>query len=293
MNGDNKDWTICSVIDWTEDYFARNGIPEPRLEAEVLLSSIMNCPRLELNLRKDEKVPPKKLSLFGLYILERKKRRPLAYILGEKEFMGLSFKVNPNTLIPRPETELLVEEALSRLKGKKGAVVAEIGTGSGNIAVSIAKLGDVERVYSSDISSDALFVAQENACRHGVAGKVVLRHGDMFRAFSAENIAGCVDMVVSNPPYVAQSEMSELAPELDFEPDIALYAGADGMEMYRRLAAEAGEYLKPGGLMVLEMNAKRSGTAREIFESAGYAVEALLKDYAGLDRILTLRKANG
>jgi release factor glutamine methyltransferase len=205
----------------------------------------------------------------------------------------MSFKVNQNTLIPRPETELLVEEAVNRLKGKKDSVVAEIGAGSGNIAVGIAKLADVERLYSCDISGDALFIAQENVCRHGLAAKIVLKQGDMFAAFASENLAGGVDMIVSNPPYVAQSEIEELAPELDYEPEIALFGGTDGMDFYKRLAAGAGEFLKPGGLLIVELNAKRSSAVRYIFEGAGYQVEALIKDYAGLDRILTLRKNNG
>ena len=293
MNINERNWTVCSVLDWTADYFSRNGLPEARTDAEVLLSHVLYCPRLELHLKKDEKVPVKKLSQFSRLIIERRKRKPAAYITGEKEFMGLSFKVNENTLIPRPETEFLVEAAIAELSGHKGNIVADVGAGCGNIAVSIAKNADVEKIYALDVSAEALFTAQENVFRHGLAARIVLKRGDLFEALAGENLEGGVDLIVSNPPYVAVEESGQLEPELKYEPQIALFGGKDGLDFYRRISAEAQRYLKPSGAVIVELNARRSMFIREIFENAGYRVEAVLKDYSGLDRIMIMRAANG
>jgi release factor glutamine methyltransferase len=293
MTAEEKEWTICSVLDWTSDYFTRKGLPDGRVEAEVLLSHVLQCPRLELHLKKDDRVPVKQLAQYSRLIIERRNRKPAAYITGEKEFMGLSFKVNEHTLIPRPETELLVEKAISTLKGKKKAVVADICSGSGNIAVSIAKFADVDRVYASDVSESALVTAQDNVFRHGLAAKVILKRGNLFAALEGEHLENGIDLIVSNPPYVALEESGQLAPELKYEPRIALFGGNDGLEFYGRIAADAKKYLKPKGTLIIELNAQRSPAIREIFEKAGYRIEAVSKDYAGFDRIMTLRINNG
>ena len=292
INMEEKDWTICSVLDWTADYFSRNGLPESRIEAEVLLSHVLSCPRLQLHLKKDEKVPARELSRFSRLILERRKRKPAAYLTGEKEFMGLSFKVNENTLIPRPETELLVEEAISRLNGKKDIIAADIGAGCGNIAVSIAKLADIQKLYASDVSAAALYTAQENVFRHGLGARIVLKQGNLFDALAGENLENGLDLIVSNPPYVALEESGMLEPELKYEPEIALFGGNDGLDFYKRIAAQAVSYMKSRGVLIVELNARKSMAIRDIFEKAGYRVETVIKDYSGFDRIMTMTVRN-
>lgn len=289
-NFDSKEWTVSSVLDWTSDYFNRSKVNEARLESEILLAKVMNCNRLALNLQKDKILSAKHLSSYKAYILQRKTRKPIAYILGEQEFMGLNFLVDTSTLIPRPETEILVEEAMNRVKGKK--LMIEVGTGSGNISVSIAKLSQLPKIYATDISLDALKVAQENVFRHGVAAKIVLKHGDLFKAIEGDGLAGKADIIVSNPPYIARNEFASLEPELKFEPQHALDGGEDGLDFYRSLAKDSKKYLKPGGFISVEMNSGKSMNIRDIFETTGYAIEAMIKDYAGLDRVLTARLAN-
>ncbi|MFH1369647.1 MAG: peptide chain release factor N(5)-glutamine methyltransferase [Elusimicrobiota bacterium] len=291
-NPDIRDWTVCSVLDWTADYFERHNISGARLDAEILLSHVLKCPRLDLNLRKDERIPEKILSQYKRFITERKERKPLAYILGEHEFMGMSFRVNNATLIPRPETELLVEEVVNLVRGKGKKVLVEVGTGSGNISVSIAKLTDITTIYATDISMDALKVAQENVFKHSVASKVVLRQGDMFRALESDGLEGKTDIIVSNPPYVSLDEFDGLEPELKYEPRNALNGGEDGLDFYKILSVESRKYLKPGGLIAVELNSNKSYQIRDIFESTGFAVETIIKDYSGLDRVLTAKIIN-
>jgi len=157
-----ENWTVGKILDWTAEYFKNTGIAEARIDAEVLLSHVLDCPRLKLYLKKDEPLGGDDLKKFKRLMLERKERKPISYILGEREFMGLKFEVNGFTLIPRPETELLVEEVINIVKDNGLKILLEIGTGSGNIAVALAKNSSATKVYSSDISIDALRVAQRN-----------------------------------------------------------------------------------------------------------------------------------
>lgn len=282
-------WTIGSILQWTTRHFEKYGIPEPRLEAEVLLAAALNCPRLTLHVRQDEELSKDTLQQFKSYVIERQKRRPVAYILGEKEFMGLRFFVDEHTLIPRPETELLVEAAQRRIEAGQDNTVVDLCTGSGCIAVSLAKLSPARKVYACDISLDALKVAQANIDQHGVGRKVFIKYGDLLAALEGEVQQGAVDMVVSNPPYVAESELAFLEPELGFEPRLALDGGKDGLDYYRRIAAESRPYIRTGGCLLLEMSAAKSVQIREIVENAGWTVEEVIKDYSGLDRVMVVK----
>jgi release factor glutamine methyltransferase len=286
-------WTIGATLDWTASYFEKHAIPDARLEAELLLSSVLRCPRLTLHLRREDTVPDEKLKAFKKLIIERQKRKPVSYLLGEQEFMGLSFAVDRNTLIPRPETELLVEEAVRLIDAEKKKMAADLGTGSGCIAVSLAKLSSVEKVFACDISMAALEVAHENILRHGQAGKVVPKHGDLLQALIGERLEGRLGLIASNPPYIPDEELAALQPELAYEPRLALAGGIDGLDFYRRIAADAGSYLEPGGLLIMEMNAAKSREIADIVAANGCTVEKIIKDYAGLDRIIEARKEHG
>jgi len=279
-------WTLGKVVDWTTAYLNGAEIPDARLDAELLLSHVLNCKRLQLYLIKDEPVAETDLKRFKELIIGRRSRKPVSYLLGEHQFMGLNFSVNCFTLIPRPETELLVEEIQSFLKSRPIDILLEIGTGSGNIAVALAKLTQAHKVYSSDISIEALRVAQANVDANGVSGKVTLRRGDLFEAFAGDALEGRVDMIVSNPPYIADSEKGGLAPELSFEPVSALFGGEDGLDFYRSIAGGAGKYLKKGGFLAFEMNAYRSAQIQAIVSEHGFDILKVVKDYSALERVV-------
>ncbi|MHB9154331.1 MAG: peptide chain release factor N(5)-glutamine methyltransferase [Endomicrobiales bacterium] len=286
-----ENWTVSAALDWTAGYFERNRISEARLDAELLLSSALSCPRLSLHLRKDEIVPDEKLKRYRQMITDRAKRKPVAYILGEQEFMGLRFKVNEHTLIPRPETERLAEEVIRLVDAGHDGILADLGTGSCNIPVSVGKNAAPRRIYAVDISLEALKVAQENINFHGLAGKIELRHGDLLEALRGEGIEKEVDIVISNPPYIAEDEIKGLEPELSHEPVLALAgAGSDGLDFYRRIARESTCFIKEGGYLVLEMNALRSAAIQEIVTACAFTVQAVVKDYSGHDRVLVARK---
>ncbi len=282
-------WTISTTLDWTAHYFTKNNISQARLEAETLLASVLHYPRLDLYVKSAEIVPPEKLRIFKEYIKERQKRKPLAYITGEKEFMGLPFKVNEHTLIPRPETELLVEEVLTLIKQENFRSVADIGTGSGNIAISLAALSPIEKVYATDISLETLRTAQENCNDNGVAGKVMVKQGNMLQALEGEFSAPFLDIIVSNPPYIPHLDIPGLEAELSYEPHRALDGGSDGLDFYRIIASQAHKYLRPGGIVAVELNALKSDGTAALFTSQRFSIIKIRKDYADLDRVLIAR----
>ena len=287
-----KDWTVGTVLSWTENYLNEKKITGARLEAEILLSSVMGCPRLNLHIRKDEVLPEEKLKNYRELLLKRQKRIPISYILGEQSFFGMDILVNEHTLIPRPETEILVEEALKLLKTSEGQLVCDVCTGSGCIAVALAKFSKVAKVYACDLSSDAVKIAYENAARQEVLSKIVIKNGDLLNALAGEQLESKLDMIISNPPYIAQDEFAALEPEVGYEPRMALDGGKDGLNFYRRLAFGSRHFLKPGAKLVLEMNSAKSGQIREIVEKNGFSTEKIVKDYAGLERVL-IGKYNG
>lgn len=284
-------WTAGEMLDWTVEYFTRAGLADARIDAELLLASVMGCSRLDLFLKRGDILSERQAAKYRALIRERQQRKPVAYLLGEQEFMGLRFMVNDHTLIPRPETEHLVEDVLVRLKALPGTpLVADIGTGSGAIAVSISASLPACRVYATDIHMPTLQAAHANAVLNGCAGRITFLQGDMFNAFSAEGLAGAFDVIVSNPPYIAHEEFALLSAELGFEPRRALDGGADGMDFYRTLAAGGKTYLKPGGLMCVEISSLRAAATRALFEQHGFIVETTLLDYAGHERVIRARK---
>ncbi|MBN1823708.1 MAG: peptide chain release factor N(5)-glutamine methyltransferase [Endomicrobiales bacterium] len=287
----DETWTVSKLIDWTDRCFKEGGIPEPRLDAEVLLSHALDCGRLDLYLRKDDQVEKEKLDAFRTYVEQRKNRKPVSYITSEKEFMGLSFLVNESVLIPRPETELVVEEAMNIIEHENIRICVDMCAGSGNIAVSVAKLSRVKNVYACDISEKALSVARSNASRHGVSQQVVFKRGDLFEPLRECAGEGSVDMIISNPPYVADGDIAKLAPEIGFEPRTALAAGPDGMDYYRRIIKDGAKLLRSGGLLVLELSGAGSGPVTDIALENGFKIERTIKDYSGFDRVLTARRA--
>ena len=241
----------------------RAGVPDSAYDAQVMLAHVLGeRDMLRMRVEGYREVEPSAAARYEALIARRESREPLQYILGETEFMGLTFHVEPGVLIPRYDTEVLCEEALRRLK--KGAHVLDIGTGSGAIAISMAKLGPNCAVTAVDVSDTALSIAGGNAGALGADVRFV--KSDCFTALDGETF----DMIISNPPYIDEGEMRELMPEVLREPELALYGGADGLDFYRRISREAKAHLAPGGYLLFEIGWKQKD-----------AVEALLREHIG------------
>ena len=264
-------WTIQRILLWTRDYLTKAGSPSARLDAELMLAEVMKLRRLDLLLRFDQPLQKDELARFKRLIQRRAKHEPVAYILGRKEFYGLDLLVNPNVLVPRPETESLVDEVLAFL-GKPEAPagdVLDLCTGSGAIALAIAdavKKKAMERqVIATDLSPEALAVAQGNGARLGLPAQWLL--GNLFAPVADRKFA----VVVSNPPYVLSARIPELDADVrDFEPHLALDGGPDGFDVLGRLAAQAADHLVPGGLLAVELGSRAQGAAMtQALEKAG------------------------
>ena len=296
MTTDNKtvleSWTVSRLLDWTQSYFFKNGIESARIDAELLLSSLLKCKKMDLSLNAFDVVSHSDLECFKIMIERRKNREPIAYILGNSEFMGLNFLVTRETLIPRSETEIVVEVAAEIIKNDDLQIAVDMCTGSGNIAVSLAKLTNLKTIYACDINKLALIIANKNAANHGVLSKVVTRSGDLFNSLEFEQIKKKVDIVISNPPYISQDEFSKIAPELLFEPENALLAGKDATIFYKRIFSGAKEYLCANGFIVFELSATKSKEIVALADNYGYKKIKVINDYAGLERVF-IGRLNG
>ncbi|MDO8462572.1 MAG: peptide chain release factor N(5)-glutamine methyltransferase [Deltaproteobacteria bacterium] len=271
----SQDWTILSLLQWTTSFFEKKEIPNPRLDAELLLASVLGLKRIDLYTGHDKKIPEEKLAPFKELIQRRAQREPLQYILGETEFWGLKIQVDRSVLIPRPETELLVEEAL-----KTSSVnILDIGTGSGCISIALAKNLPQAKITATDISPEALTLARRNAKNNGVEAQIEFIKADLFPEPSL------YDLIVSNPPYIADSEWPTLQAEVrDYEPRGALIAGPTGIEVYQRIFKEASRYLKKPGTLLLEIGEGQRGPLEK--EIRTFSPPSFIKDYNGIDRIL-------
>jgi release factor glutamine methyltransferase len=256
-------WTIRRLLDWTEKFLREKGIESPRLDAQILLAHTLGCKRIDLYVRSDEEPSEERRNAFKALIRKRVDGCPVAYLVGRREFYQLDFEVSPDVLIPRPETEFLVMEALRRLKGMESPRVLDIGTGTGCIALSIARHRPTVRLTATDMSAPALTMARRNAERLGVADRVRFLEGDLFAPLAAETF----DLIVSNPPYVAAAEFAGLPREVrDYEPRLALDGGGDGLDVYRRLIAETPKHLVAAGYLLLEIGATQERAVRELIE---------------------------
>jgi release factor glutamine methyltransferase len=282
-------WTIKALLNWTAEFLAKKGIESPRFDAQILLAHVLKCKKVDLIVRYNEEPQEAERTRYRELIQRRVAGWPVAYLVGTRDFYLLSFEVSPDVLIPRPDTETLVLEALSFLKPLKSPTVLDIGTGSGCIAVSIAHQRKDARVTAVDISPDALEVAKRNAARHGIADRIAFLQGDLFASLREEMT---FDLVVSNPPYISEAEFAGLAPDVrDHEPRVALDGGPDGLTFYRRIALGVGRYLKAGGQLLVEIGYTQENTVREILVGqSGLEVGATLKDAAGHPRVIGAKK---
>jgi release factor glutamine methyltransferase len=260
---------------------AEAGVVDAGQEAAWLLAHVLGTSAGGLRLRSAEVLPAERMAAYTQFVERRAAREPVQYILGTEEFMGLVFRVTPAVLIPRLDTEVLVQAALARL-GAGPVRAADIGTGSGAIAVALAALRPAAAVVAVDVSAEALAVAQENAARNGVADRVEFRQGDLLAPLGSEPF----DAILSNPPYIDEAEWAELMPEVHaWEPKGALTPGPDGLVFYRRLAAEAPSRLRPGGFLAVEVGYSQAGAVAGLFARAGLAT-AVYTDTAGIDRVV-------
>lgn len=284
-------WTIGRLLQWTQGYFAEKGLEEPRLSSELLLASALGCRKIELYTRFDQTPAAGQVERFRELVREAAGHKPIAYLVGRKEFYSLEFLVTPDVLIPRPETELLVEQAVMALReGKReAATVWDIGTGSGCAAVAIAKLHPAARVVASDVSAAALAVARQNAERHGVLDRVTIVEADAAEIPAEVVPEGGFDILVSNPPYIAESHRATLPANIrEHEPALALFGGADGLAVIRKIATGALANLVAGGRAFVEVADGQAEAAAAEFERSGWVHRDTLKDGAGIARVLRL-----
>ena len=285
------------AAEWAATVLCSKGIDDAEIDAEVLLRFALGCDRAGLYARWREKLDTSQWQRYQNLIERRAKREPVAYVVGAKEFMSLDFEVTRDVLIPRPETELLAEFAIQSVNAlidkdpSATPIVMDVGTGSGCLAVTIAKTAPQTVVYASDISDAALNVAERNANRHAVADRVFFRCGDVFEAFAKDDLAGRVNVIVSNPPYVSRSELAELQPEITkFEPEIACLGGDDGLSFHKKLVNGAARFLADSGVLAFEIGFGQADKVSEMVASDGrYELVDTLIDHAEIERVIVAR----
>jgi release factor glutamine methyltransferase len=280
-----QEWTIETVLRWAADDFRGRGIESPRLDAELLLGRALGATRIQMIVDARRPLRGEELARFRDLVKRRRAREPVAYILGEREFHGRTFLVDRRVLIPRPDTETLVDVALERTRGRSMSMRAlDLCTGSGCVAVTIARERPTSLVFAADVSSDALAVARDNALRLG-AYNVALRCGDLFGAVDPS----CrFDLVTANPPYVPAGEIASLQPEIrDHEPRLALAAGDDGLSLVRRIVADAPLHLADGAVVALEIGYGEAREAAEMMRAKGFAGVTVRRDYARIERVVS------
>ncbi|MBQ7886149.1 MAG: peptide chain release factor N(5)-glutamine methyltransferase [Clostridia bacterium] len=269
--------TIRELLKAATARLAAAGVPNADYDAAVMLGHVLGEDALMLRMNSWKEMPQEKLESYEAIVARREMREPMQYILSSTGFMGLEFHVEPGVLIPRPDTEILCEEALRRLA--PGARVLDIGTGSGALAVSIAKLGKDAQVTAVDVSDTALSIAAGNAERNGAAVRFV--KSDCFAALEGD----CFDMIVSNPPYINREEMAQLMDEVRREPELALFGGEDGLDFYRRISREASAHLKEGGCLLFEIGWQQKDAVSELLR-AHIGEPFALKDYGDNWRVV-------
>jgi release factor glutamine methyltransferase len=292
----SKAWCIKALLETATDYLVEKGIENARLNAEVLLAHQLHVKRISLYLNFDQPLTEEEVSGYRNLIRRRLKREPLQYITGNQEFWSLAFSVNPHVLIPRPETEILVEQAIT-LAGTfpEGPLhILDLGTGSGIISVTLAKEIPQSRVFATDVSGDALGVASVNAREHGVSDRIAFLQGDLFEPLARRKPG--FHLIASNPPYVCTHEIQGLLPEVAlYEPKKALDGGADGMHYLRRIIHQAPLFLCPGGWLLLEMSPHQVENALfELARTGMYQNEKIIEDYSHHQRVLVAQmQGNG
>jgi release factor glutamine methyltransferase len=288
----DQGWTIGGLLNWTAKHLAAKGAEYPRLDAEVLLAHVLGCARVDLyGLRFAEPAGEEVRGPYRDLIRRRIEGCPVAYLVGRKEFFKLELEVGPGVLIPRPDSEVLVLQCLDLAKALPAPRVLDVGTGSGNLAVAVARQHAGARVTAVDVSAEALAVARRNAGRHGVADRIRFLEGDVFGPVPAGE---AFDFVLSNPPYIPRGDIAGLAAGVrDYEPHLALDGGEDGYAVFDRLVAGAPDYLVPGGWLLTEIGAPQEAAARQrLAADPRYELAPTVHDFSGHPRVLRARLAH-
>ena len=278
-------WTVFDVVKWTTARFAERGLGTPRLDAELLVAHVLSLPRVQIYVQFERVLSPEELAALRDLIKRRQAGDSVAYLTGRKEFWKLELAVDARVLVPRPDTETLVEEAIARLAAPVEGVaprIADVGTGSGALALTLAKLRADAAVFASDFSAPALEVARANAERLGAA--VTFVEGDLGAPLAAH---APFTLIVANLPYIPSGEMASLPADVRSEPALALDGGADGLDLVRRLVADAPALLAPGGVLALEIGAGQAEATRALLRDVGFADVQTRKDLAGIERVVS------
>ncbi len=287
--------TILEVIRRSTDFLTERGVESPRLQVELLLSHVLKLPRLKLYLQFDRVLTGPELDPLRELVKRRGQREPLQHIIGSAPFLDHELKVTRDVLVPRPETEVLAQLAIGKLKEQKGSAgtsdalrVLDFGTGSGCLAIAVAAGCPEVEVDALDKSPAALAIARENAVLNQVEARITFHEGDGFAALAQ---ASRFDLIVTNPPYIPTAEIATLDPEVrDFDPRLALDGGIDGLDCYRMLAAQAGAWLKPGGWLLTELGDGQGMAVKLLFGAHGWLCEGVEKDLSGRERVLIVRR---
>ncbi|HZF02061.1 MAG TPA: peptide chain release factor N(5)-glutamine methyltransferase [Methylomirabilota bacterium] len=281
--------TVLQAIQKSAEFLGKKNVESPRLQTELLLAHLLKMPRMKLYLNFERALTPTETDALREMIKRRGQREPLQHIVGTTSFCGFEMAVNRHALVPRPETELLAELGWNFLVTRHSSLVTvlDFGTGTGCIAIALAAKCPNANIIATDISAEALALAKENAARNKVSEQIEFLQGDGFVALSQMQF----DLIISNPPYISSAEIETLEPEVrDFDPHAALDGGADGLDFYRKLAAEAKPFLKADGKIILEFGDGQAEVIRKIFENEKWIVEAVKEDYSQRARILIARK---
>lgn len=283
--------TMSGIVNWASNILREHGVDSPRLDAEIILAYLMGCKRIDLYTHPAKDISESVAVSYKKAIQRRAQRVPLQYITNHAEFMSLDFYVDERVLIPRPETELLVDAVIKKsqiLSKEREIVIVDIGVGSGNIAITLATKISNARIFAVDISPDSLIVAKINAERHHVLDKITFLCGDIFKPLEGYGIESKIHFIVSNPPYVAIGEFENLQEEVrNYEPYGALVSGQDGLQMFKRIIAGANIWLKPGGLIVCEVGEKQIQKVACLLEDAGcFKKTEFIEDYQHIYRII-------
>lgn len=274
-------WTIKKLIQWTAGYFRNHGVEEARLDAELLLGYVLERPRIYLYTNYDQIMNKEELARYRELIRRRAAGYCTAVLIGEKEFMGIPFRVNEHVLVPRPDTEAWLEKVIQRFRNLPDISMLDLGTGSGALAVSFLYYCKEARGVAVDISEKALETAKTNGERAGISDRVEFRRGDFLDALREDEQ---FDVILSNPPYIPSGDIDGLAEEVRREPRIALDGGPDGLKFYRTLGEKAVRFLRPGGLLAAEVGIGQAETVRTFFENGGLTDIEIIPDYGGVDR---------
>ena len=288
-------WTIQKLLNWMTEYYTEKGIDAPRLNAELLLSHVLIMERIELYTRFDKTVTKEQLDILHDLVKRAGQHEPVCYLTGKTEFYSLQLEVCPDCMIPRPETELLVERAIEFLRTRTGPqFVCDLCTGCGCIAVAIAKNFPDAKIIATDICDAALNIAAKNIQKHKLKDRITLLHGDLFEPVVPQLDVEKFDLILCNPPYVSASEFEKLDKSVkDYEPKLALFAGVDGLDVYRRIIDKADCFLRPDGALILEIGYAQGPAIKELLEQTGAFAEIKIeKDFNHNDRIATALKAS-